>query len=47
MCIRDRNYDNPQVLKEVLAVMRHWLDMGVDGLRLDAMPYLVLSLIHI
>lgn len=37
----DLNYDNPQVLKEVLAVMRHWLDMGVDGLRLDAVPYLV------
>ncbi len=37
----DLNYDNPQVLKEVLAVMRYWLDMGVDGLRLDAVPYLV------
>jgi glycosidase len=29
------------VLKEVLSVMRFWLDMGVDGLRLDAVPYLV------
>jgi maltose alpha-D-glucosyltransferase/alpha-amylase len=37
----DLNYDNPQVLKEVLGVMRYWLDMGVDGLRLDAVPYLV------
>ena len=37
----DLNYDNPQVLEEVLAVMRHWLDMGVDGLRVDAIPYLV------
>lgn len=37
----DLNYDNPQVLKEVLSVMRYWLDMGVDGLRLDAVPYLV------
>ncbi|SAI70844.1 alpha-glucosidase [Bordetella ansorpii] len=37
----DLNYDNPQVLKEVLSVMRFWLDMGVDGLRLDAVPYLV------
>jgi maltose alpha-D-glucosyltransferase/alpha-amylase len=37
----DLNYDNPQVLREVLAVMRYWLDMGVDGLRLDAVPYLV------
>ncbi len=37
----DLNYDNPEVLKEVLHVMRHWLDMGVDGLRVDAIPYLV------
>ncbi len=37
----DLNYDNPQVLKEVLGVMRFWLDLGVDGLRLDAVPYLV------
>jgi len=37
----DLNYDNPEVLKEVLNVMRHWLDMGVDGLRVDAIPYLV------
>jgi maltose alpha-D-glucosyltransferase / alpha-amylase len=37
----DLNYDNPEVLKEVLGVMRHWLDMGVDGLRVDAIPYLV------
>ncbi|OZI63787.1 maltose alpha-D-glucosyltransferase [Bordetella genomosp. 1] len=37
----DLNYDNPQVLREILAVMRHWLDLGVDGLRLDAVPYLV------
>lgn len=37
----DLNYDNPQVLREMLNVMRFWLDMGVDGLRLDAVPYLV------
>ncbi|GGG35795.1 alpha-amylase [Caldovatus sediminis] len=37
----DLNYDNPRVLREVLAVMRFWLDMGIDGLRLDAVPYLV------
>jgi maltose alpha-D-glucosyltransferase/alpha-amylase len=37
----DLNYDNPQVIEEVLSVMRFWLDMGVDGLRLDAIPYLV------
>jgi len=36
----DLNYDNPRVLKEVISVMRYWLDMGVDGLRLDAIPYL-------
>lgn len=37
----DLNFDNPQVLREVLGVMRYWLDMGVDGLRLDAIPYLI------
>lgn len=37
----DLNFDNPQVLKEILGVMRFWLDAGVDGLRLDAVPYLV------
>jgi maltose alpha-D-glucosyltransferase/alpha-amylase len=37
----DLNYDNPPVLKAVLGVMRFWLDLGVDGLRLDAVPYLV------
>ncbi len=37
----DLNFDNPQVIEEVLSIMRFWLDMGVDGLRLDAVPYLV------
>jgi maltose alpha-D-glucosyltransferase/alpha-amylase len=37
----DLNFDNPEVLAAVLQVMRFWLDMGVDGLRLDAIPYLV------
>ncbi len=37
----DLNFDNPEVLKEVLSVMRFWLDLGIDGLRLDAVPYLV------
>ena len=37
----DLNFDNPQVMKEVLSVMRFWLDLGVDGLRLDAIPYLI------
>ncbi len=37
----DLNFDNPAVLDRVLEVMRFWLDAGVDGLRLDAIPYLV------
>ncbi len=37
----DLNFDNPRVLEAVLKVMRFWLDLGVDGLRLDAVPYLV------
>lgn len=37
----DLNFDNPKVLEAVLGVMRFWLDMGVDGLRLDAIPYLI------
>ncbi|WNW10057.1 maltose alpha-D-glucosyltransferase [Pseudomonas sp. DTU_2021_1001937_2_SI_NGA_ILE_001] len=37
----DLNFDNPQVMEAVLGVMRFWLDLGVDGLRLDAIPYLV------
>jgi len=37
----DLNFDNPRVLEAVLQIMRFWLDMGVDGFRLDAVPYLV------
>jgi maltose alpha-D-glucosyltransferase/alpha-amylase len=37
----DLNFDNPQVVKAVMRVMRFWLETGVDGLRLDAIPYLV------
>jgi len=37
----DLNFDNPAVMKAVLEAMGYWLDMGVDGLRLDAVPYLV------
>ncbi|MBW7832388.1 MAG: maltose alpha-D-glucosyltransferase [Simplicispira suum] len=37
----DLNFDNPQVLEAVYRTMRFWLDMGVDGFRLDAIPYLI------
>jgi maltose alpha-D-glucosyltransferase / alpha-amylase len=37
----DLNYDNPAVREEIANVMQFWLGMGVDGLRLDAVPYLV------
>jgi maltose alpha-D-glucosyltransferase/alpha-amylase len=37
----DLNFDNPVVIEEVLKAMRFWLDMGVDALRMDAIPYLV------
>ncbi len=37
----DLNFDNPAVLEAVFATMRFWLDMGVDGFRLDAIPYLI------
>ena len=37
----DLNFDNPQVVDAVLQVMKFWLDMGVDGFRLDAIPYLI------
>ncbi len=36
----DLNFANPQVIKKIISVMKFWLDMGVDGLRLDAIPYL-------
>lgn len=37
----DLNFDNPAVLEAVFKTMRFWLDLGVDGFRLDAIPYLV------
>ncbi len=37
----DLNFDNPAVLEAIFKTMRFWLDMGVDGFRLDAIPYLV------
>jgi maltose alpha-D-glucosyltransferase/alpha-amylase len=36
----DLNYDNPAVQDEMLRVMRFWLDLGLDGFRADAVPYL-------
>ncbi len=36
----DLNFENPQVQKQILKVLDFWLGMGVDGLRLDAVPYL-------
>ncbi len=36
----DLNLNNPQVVKAVIRVLNFWLDMGVDGVRLDAVPYL-------
>jgi len=37
----DLNFDNPEVRKEIQRVLDFWFDMGVDGLRLDAIPYLI------
>ena len=37
----DLNYDNPAVREEMLRVMKFWLDMGIDGFRADAVPYLI------
>ncbi len=37
----DLNYDNPAVREEMLKVMKFWLDMGIDGFRADAVPYLI------
>ncbi len=36
----DLNYDNPNVQEEMLKVLSFWLDLGVDGFRADAVPYL-------
>ena len=36
----DLNYDNPEVRQAVIDVVRFWLDIGLDGFRLDAVPYL-------
>ena len=36
----DLNYDNPEVREEMKNVMRYWLNLGIDGFRADAVPYL-------
>ena len=36
----DLNYENPEVQREMLDVLRFWLGLGIDGFRLDAVPYL-------
>jgi maltose alpha-D-glucosyltransferase/alpha-amylase len=36
----DLNYDNPAVHEEMFRILRFWLDMGIDGFRADAVPYL-------
>lgn len=36
----DLNFDNPRVRREILRVMNFWLEMGLDGFRVDAVPYL-------
>jgi maltose alpha-D-glucosyltransferase/alpha-amylase len=37
----DLNFDNPKVMEELLSIMRFWLETGIDGFRLDAIPYLI------
>jgi maltose alpha-D-glucosyltransferase/alpha-amylase len=37
----DLNYDNPEVREAAWNVIKFWMEMGVDGMRLDAVPYLV------
>ena len=36
----DLNFDNPAVRQEILDVIAYWLDRGIDGFRVDAVPYL-------
>jgi maltose alpha-D-glucosyltransferase/alpha-amylase len=36
----DLNFDNPDVQQDMLDVIAHWMDKGIDGLRVDAVPYL-------
>ncbi len=36
----DLNYENPAVQEEIISALKFWLDLGIDGFRLDAVPYL-------
>ena len=36
----DLNYDNPEVQKAMMRIVQYWIDLGVDGFRIDAPPYL-------
>jgi maltose alpha-D-glucosyltransferase/alpha-amylase len=42
----DLNYENPAVQSEMIEVLKFWLDLGIDGFRLDAVPYLFEELGH-
>lgn len=37
----DLNYDNPAVVAEIYDIIRFWMDVGIDGFRADAVPYLI------
>jgi len=37
----DLNYENPRVKQEIFDAIRFWMDLGIDGFRLDAVPYLI------
>lgn len=37
----DLNYDNPHVQQAMIDIMKYWLDLGIDGFRVDAVPYLI------
>ena len=37
----DLNFDHPAVVEELLGAARFWLDLGLDGFRVDAVPYLI------
>ncbi len=36
----DLNYDSPDVQREIIEILDYWMNMGIDGFRLDAIPYL-------